>query len=262
MLSSSGRGWPDGGEWVLQPKWDGFRLLVEVGSGGVRAWSRHATNLTDRLSGLLEHFVDAASDTVFDGELVAIGERDGRPAQDFAAVTRAVFAGKVGGARLQFVAFDILRHAGEDVRPLPWRDRDARLRDALPVSDRVRLISNKAATPAAHAAIIALGFEGSVLKRPCSIYRPGRHSSWVKHKARRSTPGLLSAVYQARDGTWQATCQVDGRRVRALAGPGARDLVGSTVDIVYSRIDADGGLREARVAICPRTAGAGLRSLS
>jgi hypothetical protein len=26
MLSSSGRQWPAGGDWVLQPKWDGFRL--------------------------------------------------------------------------------------------------------------------------------------------------------------------------------------------------------------------------------------------
>jgi len=26
MLSCSARGWPEGGEWVLQPKWDGFRL--------------------------------------------------------------------------------------------------------------------------------------------------------------------------------------------------------------------------------------------
>lgn len=26
MLSFSARRWPEGGEWVLQPKWDGFRL--------------------------------------------------------------------------------------------------------------------------------------------------------------------------------------------------------------------------------------------
>lgn len=26
MLSASAPHWPGGGEWVLQPKWDGFRL--------------------------------------------------------------------------------------------------------------------------------------------------------------------------------------------------------------------------------------------
>lgn len=252
MLSSSGRRWPDGGEWVLQPKWDGFRLLVEVGPGGVRAWSRHATNLTDRLGALLDAFADTATGTVFDGELVAIGQRDGRPTQDFAAVTRAVFAADAAAAaRLHFVAFDILRHADEDLRPLPWRARDVRLRDVLPAGDRLRPISTQPATPEAHAAIVALGFEGSVLKRPRSTYRAGRHASWVKHKARCSIPGTLLAVYQDRDGTWQATCEVDGHRVRALAGARAPTQVDSAVEGIYSRVDADGGLREARIAALP-----------
>ena len=76
--------------WVLQPKWDGFRLLIDVGTGGrVRGWSRHGTDLTGRLGSLLAHPV--APGTTFDGELVAVSERDGEPTQDFAAVTRAVF---------------------------------------------------------------------------------------------------------------------------------------------------------------------------
>jgi hypothetical protein len=34
------------------------------------------------------------SGTTLDGELVVVSERDGKPAQDFAAVTRAVFTGR------------------------------------------------------------------------------------------------------------------------------------------------------------------------
>ena len=34
MLSVCARRWPDGGRWVLQPKWDGFRLLLHVGADG------------------------------------------------------------------------------------------------------------------------------------------------------------------------------------------------------------------------------------
>lgn len=49
MLSTSARHRPDGGDWVLQPKWDGFRLLVDVGPDArVRAWARHGTNLSPR----------------------------------------------------------------------------------------------------------------------------------------------------------------------------------------------------------------------
>ena len=148
MLSVSARRWPDGGRWVLQPKWDGFRLLIDVGIGGeVRGWSRHGTDLTARLGSLLGPFADVPSGTIFDGELVVVTERDGRPAQDFAAVTRAVFTGQVAATeRLRFVAFDVLAADGEDVRARSWEDRDARLRETLPVCDRIRFAESQPAT--------------------------------------------------------------------------------------------------------------------
>jgi ATP-dependent DNA ligase len=249
MLSSSARRWPDGSEWVLQPKWDGVRLLVAVGADGrVRAWSRHGTSLTDHVGPLAQAFASAPAGSVFDGELVVLTDCDGRPTQDFAAVTRAVFTGASAAvARLTFVGFDALRLASEDQCARPWHERDAALRDALPVSDRVRLITSQAASVEAHAAMVALGFEGTVLKRERSTYRPGRESAWVKHKARCSAEAVVLSVHQDRDGHWQAICNVDGRRVRALAGARAGELVGRPVSIVYSRIDADGGLREARL---------------
>jgi ATP-dependent DNA ligase len=158
MLSVSTRRWPDGGRWVLQPKWDGFRVLVEVGTGReVRGWSRHGTDLTARLGSLLGAFADVTSGTTFDGELVVVTERHGKPAPDFAAVSRAVFTGQP--------AFDLLAAAGDDVRALPWEEWDARLRETLPVCERIRLVDSQLATVAAHEAIVALGFEGTVLKR-------------------------------------------------------------------------------------------------
>ena len=250
MLSSSARGWPAGGDWVLQPKWDGFRLLVDVGADHrIRAWSRHGTSLGDRLAPLLTAFTQVPPGTVFDGELVCLSQRDGRPTQDFAAVSRAVFTGDAAATgRLIFVGFDVLRLGGADQRARPWRERDAVLHAALPLSERVRVISSQPASPEAHAAIAALGFEGTVLKRPGSTYRPGRHAAWVKHKARRVADGVLLSVHQDRDGQWQAVCDVAGRRVRALAGAQSSELLGRPVQLVYSRVDADGGLREARLA--------------
>jgi ATP-dependent DNA ligase len=225
-------------------------VLVDVGPDGrVRAWSRHGTSLTDRVGPLVEAFAPAPAASVFDGELVVLSDRGGRPTQDFAAVTRAVFTGSPeAAARLTFVGFDVLRLAGEDVRARPWHERNAALGEALPVSDRARLITTQPASVEAHAAIVALGFEGTVLKRPRSPYRPGRQSAWVKHKARCSAEGVLLSVYQDRDGQWQAICDVDGRRVRALAGARSSTLIERPVSIVYSRADADGGLREARLA--------------
>ncbi|MBV9421912.1 MAG: hypothetical protein JOZ98_03300 [Solirubrobacterales bacterium] len=250
MLSTSVRRWPEGGRWVLQPKWDGFRLLVDVGADGeVRGWSRRGTNLTDRLGSLPALFTGVAPGTMFDGELVAVTERDGQPVQDFATVTRAVFAGdSVASKRLRFVAFDLLAVGGRDVRLCPWEERDARLREALPLCERIRVVASQPATPAAHESIVALGFEGTVLKRRRSTYRAGRHRSWLKHKARLATCAELCAVHQDQNGHWHALCDLGGRRVHALAGAHTGARVGQLVELVYSRVDADGGLREARVA--------------
>jgi ATP-dependent DNA ligase len=250
MLSVSARRWPDGGRWVLQPKWDGFRLLTDVGTRGeVRGWSRHGTDLTARLGSLLRPFADVPSGTIFDGELVVVTERDGRPAQDFAAVTRAIFGGQAAATeRLRFVAFDVLAVDGEDVRARPWEDRDARLRETLPVCERIRLAESQPATLAAHEAIVSLGFEGTVLKRLGSAYRPGRHRAWIKRKARFTAAAALCSVRQDRDGRWVALCELDGRRVHALAGARTAERIGEFVELVYSRVDADGSLREARVA--------------
>jgi DNA ligase 1 len=253
MLSTAGRHWPNFGNWMLQPKWDGFRLIVDIDTEGrARGWSRHGTNLTARLGALLHGFEGAAPGTTFDGELVALTERSGEPIQDFAAVTRAVFTGDSCAAyRLRFVAFDLLRSGGRDVRARPWRERDAQLRDVLPVSERIRLITSQAATSAAHDAIVALGFEGTVLKRPSSTYRAGRHAAWVKHKARLTTTGEVLSVRQDRDGRWHALCQVGERRVAVFASADTTDLIGELVELVYSRVDANGGLREARISPCP-----------
>ena len=86
MLSVSTRRWPDGGRWVMQPKWDGCRLLVCVDAGGeLRAWSRHGTNLTDRLGAqrlllpcslvVAAGFATIASGHIYSGTIVVIFSR-------------------------------------------------------------------------------------------------------------------------------------------------------------------------------------------
>ncbi len=256
MLSCSARRWPEGGDWVLEPKWDGFRLLVEVDPDGrVRAWSRHGTSLTSLVGGLTAAFADVPPGSVFDGELVVVTERGSRPVQDFAAVRRAVLRGDATATDdLRFVVFDVYSLDGEDLRGRPWSERNVRLTDALPVSGSVRRMESLPASPAAHAAIVALGFEGTVLKRPTSRYRPGRQRVWLKHKARHTVDGVLLHVRQDRDGQWRGVCDVDGRRVSVPVGASWVDRVGEVLSLVYSRVDADEDLREVRIAGLASTA--------
>jgi bifunctional non-homologous end joining protein LigD len=249
MLSSLGTRWPTSDDWVLQVKWDGFRLLVEIPRrGAVRAWSRHGASLTERLPNMLDPFRAMPPGTIIDGELVAIAERDGRPVQDFAAVRRAVFNGdREAAARLMFIAFDLLSLGNEDLRSRPWVERDEHLRAVLPVCEIVRLADSQPATHAAHDAIVALGFEGTVLKRRRSTYRAGRQSAWQKHKARHQADGLLVALHEDREGRPWGICETERGRGLAAANGVTAAAIGQPVQIIYSRTDADGSLREARI---------------
>jgi ATP-dependent DNA ligase len=139
--------------------------------------------------------------TVIDGELVAIRQRDDQPIQDFAAVQRALLRGDEQTAgRLRFVAFDLLKIGAMYVPSQTWRERDRLLRSSMPTSSAVRLIESQAATEATHQAIVALGFEGTVLKRPRSTYRVGGQAAWRKHKARHLADGVLVGIHTDHDG--------------------------------------------------------------
>lgn len=104
------------------------------------------------------------------------------------------------------------------------------------------------AAQATHAAIVDLGFEGSVLKRRRSVYRGGRSRGWVKYKARYWMDATVVGVRQTAKAIGML-CDVDGRTVPAVAGPGDAEQIGEVVRLVYSRVDADGGLREARLQV-------------
>ena len=90
-----------------------------------------------------------------------------------------------------------------------------------------------------------------MVKRRRSLYRARRQTAWQKHKARHVASGTLLELREDRNGWLWAFCDVDGRRVVAAANGVAEHAVGGAVDIVYSRTDADDGLREARIARTP-----------
>ena len=250
MLSTRAQTWPAQGDWMMEPKWDGFRLLVAVDRDGrTRAWSRRGVSLSDRLGTLLDPLAVVPHGSVFDAELVALTCRNDVVVQDFASVCRAALQGDVAASsKLHLVAFDLLELAGDDVRGMPWTKRTELLRDVFPTGDRLRLIRSRPACRAAHDQLIALGFEGSVLKRPESIYRPGRHTTWRKYKASHRATATLKTLRKGRDGNTYAISDLDGRLVTTLASPKLAELIGHQVELVYSRIDADGSLREARIS--------------
>ena len=87
-----------------------------------------------------------------------------------------------------------------------------------------------------------------MLKRPRSTYRPGHQSAWRKYKATHRAIATLQALRSGRDGNTYAFCELDGRRVTAPASPRLGSLIGQELELAYSRVDADGSLREVRIS--------------
>ena len=110
---------------LYEPKWDGYRAILERTSAGCRVWSRNGADLA---AGFPE-IVQAAREqlepgAVIDGELVVW--RDGR--LDFGALApRLAYRGRHRPPGdlppVSFLAFDVLAFDDIDVRTKPLRDR-------------------------------------------------------------------------------------------------------------------------------------------
>jgi len=178
MLAMNGVSRPITGEWVLEPKFDGWRVIVAVDSD-VRVWTRRGHDLTERLPELagLADAVDAS--VVLDGELVAGQGRAG----DFYSLLPKI-AARSRRAPLTFVAFDVLTYDNQPVIGWPYARRRALL-DGLELNGEAWYT-----TPVLNGSVVAVlaacvehDIEGIVAKRVDSPYRPGERSTdWLKLK--------------------------------------------------------------------------------
>ena len=116
---------PEGEEWQYEPKWDGFRGLLENGTGEVRLWSRRARPL-------LRYFPELAPlgdllppRSALDGEIVI--SRDG--VLDFEAMQTRLHPAESRVRKLaaeipaSFIAFDVLVWDGRTAHTRPLVER-------------------------------------------------------------------------------------------------------------------------------------------
>jgi bifunctional non-homologous end joining protein LigD len=94
----------------------------------------------------------------------------------------------IGTAPAVLVAFDVLRIDGQDLRALPWQQRQDRLAELglstalVPGVSALRRLEVVDDGPALIRATHELRIEGVVAKHRRSPYRIGRAQSWVKVK--------------------------------------------------------------------------------
>ena len=124
---------PEGDGWQYEPKWDGFRGVLENLRGDVALWSRNARPLLRYFPELAALGEKLPPKSALDGEIVVM--REGR--LDFDALQMRLHPAESRVKKLsaeipaQFVAFDVLLWDGEKVHEQPLEER-RKLLETLP----------------------------------------------------------------------------------------------------------------------------------
>lgn len=173
---------------ILEPKLDGIRLLVGVTEDGVRMHARSGNRkggLT-KIEAELEQVLPAG--TWIDAEAVAFND-DG--SQNWGGAQSVLGSGiekaTAGQDPIRLVVFDILAYDGQDARSLPASQRRELLEtifaDNEEMFSRVQLIAQFEATQEVHDAIVAAGYEGTMIKDGTAPYMSGKRGwAWTKIK--------------------------------------------------------------------------------
>ncbi len=178
---------PEGDGWQYEPKWDGFRGVLENLSPELALWSRNARPLLRYFPELRPLGELLPPRSALDGEVVIA--RDG--ALDFDAMQMRLHPAESRIRRLsteipaQYVVFDVLVWAGEAV----WKEPLARRRERVEELEGFRIspATNDAAEARGWLARFeALGLDGVVAKRLSSPYAPGSREAVVKVKEHRT----------------------------------------------------------------------------
>jgi DNA ligase-1 len=176
---------PDIAEWLVEEKYDGIRAQVHFSQGAARIFSRGMEEITRSFPEVAASFTGIPGNGLIDGEILAF--RDGR-ALNFNILQRRLARKQVRASLLAeipviFMAYDLLLR--DDVllfaEPL-WRRRERLQELNLTISPQLRASTHAELEHLFHEAR-ARGNEGLLLKRPDSIYEPGKRSgAWLKVK--------------------------------------------------------------------------------
>ncbi|WP_423736423.1 ATP-dependent DNA ligase [Chitinophaga caseinilytica] len=188
----SGLGAP--ADWQAEWKWDGIRGQLIRRSGQVFLWSRGEELITDKfpeIAGLLDYLPDG---TVVDGEILAWDAVLQRPLPFQNLQTRIgrknLTKKQLQDAPVVLLAYDLMEWEGQDIRPLPLRERRALLETLVKSVDRPALRISPLIGYGDWEELAVLreqsrgnNSEGVMLKNAGSAYQVGRRrGDWWKWK--------------------------------------------------------------------------------
>jgi ATP-dependent DNA ligase len=181
------------GEWQYEPKWDGFRGVLENLGGGLRLWSRNGRPLLRYFPELEEVGAQLPAESALDGEIII--SRNGR--LEFDQLQLRLHPAESRILRLaaeipsDYVAFDLLVWKGAPVHELPLEKRRRELErkaKRFPLSPASRDVAQ------AERWLDRLeqaGLDGVVAKRLGLPYLPGSREGVVKVKPYRTADCVI-----------------------------------------------------------------------
>jgi ATP-dependent DNA ligase len=173
---------PEGGDWIHEVKFDGYRSQLVKEFDRSRIFTRNGHDWSAKYAPLIEAAdrLDCVN-AIIDGEIIVFDLLH-RP--NFKQLRGAIMREP---GKLVFIAFDLLHLSGHDVRDMAVEDRRALLADLIGDSDTGgRFQFSEALEGIAkqvYRAIDGQGLEGMVSKRKGSTYESGRTTSWLKAKS-------------------------------------------------------------------------------
>ena len=189
MLARLAESLPADGNFLFEPKWDGFRAIVFRGASDVYIQSRDSKPLGRYFPDLHQSLLDALpAGCVVDGEIVIATPRG----LDFDALQLRLHPAQSRTAKLaretpaSFIAFDALAVGGDNIMTMPQWDRRANLDKLLKRSKPPLYV-----TPMTTEHDVAVdwlrqsegaGLDGVIAKRRDLPYQPGKRAMLkVKH---------------------------------------------------------------------------------
>jgi bifunctional non-homologous end joining protein LigD len=184
MLATLVEDAPRGDDWIFEIKYDGYRALIAADGNQVKIFTRSGLDWTAKFPQVAAAAASLHLDrALIDSEIVVI---DSQGRTDFGALVHALETGK--GAISCFV-FDLLHHAGKDLRNETLLTRKASLKKLLgKVKPDAAIQYSEDFSGAEDTGVklaksaCAHGLEGIVAKRASAPYRSGRHGDWLKIK--------------------------------------------------------------------------------
>jgi ATP-dependent DNA ligase len=184
---------PDADGWQYEPKWDGFRGVLENLKGELNLWSRNARPLLRYFPELRDLGELLPPDSALDGEIVI--ERDG--VLDFDAMQLRLHPAESRVRKLaaeipaEFIAFDVLRWKGDALNKLPLEKRRRKLEQVAKKFRLSPITRDRGQAEAWLKGLEAAGLDGVVAKRLGLPYLPGSRDGVVKVKPYRTADCVI-----------------------------------------------------------------------